>query len=159
MYVYTPVRNNARRATTLTLTRYPFSGQAPPRRSPLSLPWSCHHTIPTLTAIYIFCHRPPTSPIPLCRPHTESPSHPRKHSITASTIHNSYHYLPTSLSLCLYVLLPSLPEYSLLFLLLFPLPSSSNARSNPPGTTVLCHKYGNTGVVSQRECDNTKNFD
>lgn len=48
-----------------------------------------------------------------------------------------------------------------LFPFLFPLPSSSNARSNPPGGyRIRYRKYGNTSsAISQRECDNTKNFD
>lgn len=73
MYVYTPVRNNAGRATTLALTHYPFSGQPPPLRPALpSLP--CHtnpyrylYALPPTTHIARLFLRPdhPLPPIAL----------------------------------------------------------------------------------------------
>lgn len=153
MYVYTPVRNNAGRATTLALACYPFSGQ-PPSPSPVpsrpALPRGCHHpyrATPTLTATYTLYRRPPTSPVSSPGHHPLSPISPSssslppvihsspsqlcEHGVTASTIRNAHHHPLLSL--------PSrTPSFSpfpapLLFPFLFPLPSSSNARSNPPG--------------------------
>lgn len=127
MYVYTPVRNNAGRATTLA---HPFLRPTTPAPS---LPASCssfhpYRAMPTLTATYTYSiRRPPTSPV------SPSPSPVALHlTPVASSL------LPSATHTTTVHLLSRTPSYSRpsserLFLLLFPLPSSSNARSNPPG--------------------------
>jgi len=71
MYVYTPVRNNAGRATTLALARYPFSGQPSPSRP--ALPRRCHHP-----------HRLiPHQPLPL--PIRSTIDHPHRPSLPPTT--------------------------------------------------------------------------
>lgn len=70
------------------------------RALPPAPPRSCHHpyhAMPTLTATYTFCHRPPTSPISASFLLPSAPgflSHPREHGVTASTIHNAHHRHP-----------------------------------------------------------------
>lgn len=167
MYVYTPVRNNAGRATTLALAHYPFSGQPPPSRP--ALPRGCHHpyrATPTLTATYTLYHRPPTSPVsssghPLPPP---SPRHPiALHLNSVSTasllLPSATHTTTHLLSPITYVVLLSLyVPFSFPFCFHFRLPQTPDP-IHPAGKTVRRRKYGNTGAVSQRECDNTKNFD
>jgi len=145
MYVYTPVRNNAGRATTLALAHYPFSGQPPPPRPiACALPRGCHHpyhAIPILTATYtlpptthiahLFPLSLPSSPPPPPQPPTVlhltpvSAASPLLPSTTHTTTH-SFHP-PT------YTVSFSRRACAFLFPFLFPLPSFSNARSNPPG--------------------------
>jgi len=106
----------------------PFSGQPPPPRRcpPRALP--SIRAMPTLTATYTYSiRRPPTSPV------SPSPSPVALHlTPVASSL------LPSATHTTTVHLLSRTPSYSRpsserLFLLLFPLPSSSNARSNPPG--------------------------
>lgn len=77
MYVYTPVRNNAGRATTLALAHYPFSGQPPSRRAP-ALPRALPPSLPCHTNPYRYLYAlPPTTHIArlfLPRPTPSSPS-------------------------------------------------------------------------------------
>lgn len=87
MYVYTPVRNNAGRATTLALARYPFSGQHPPPRSPAcsstrlppSLP--CHAN--PYRHLYVL---PPTTHIAHLATLPSAPSSPSHPVSTASPL-------------------------------------------------------------------------
>lgn len=87
MYVYTPVRNNAGRATTLSPATLSPANHPPPYqlfREAATILTVCR--VPTLTATYTFYHRPPTSPR-LGPPISPSPF--RERGITASTIHNA----------------------------------------------------------------------
>lgn len=163
MYVYTPVRNNAGRATTLALAHYPFSGQPPPSRP--ALPRALPPSLPFHTNPYRYLYAlPPTSPVSSSPGHLPSPialhlnsvstaslllpsaTHTTTHSFhpsrTPSFSSLTFPYVPFSFPFCFHFRLPQTPD---------PI--------HPAGKTVRCRKYGNTGAVSQRECDNTKNFD
>lgn len=170
MYVYTPVRNNAGRATTLALAHYPFSGQPPSRRAP-ALPRALPPSLPCHTNPYRYLYAlPPTTHIARPLPPPANPflppsaSHIALHLNSVSTAslllpsatHTTHPllsppsrtpsfsplYVPFSFPFCFHFRLPQTPD---------PI--------HPAGKTVRCRKYGNTGAVSQRECDNTKNFD
>lgn len=158
MYVYTPVRNNAGRATTLLLAHYPFSGQPPPShpsassctRLPPSLP--CQPLPPPIRSATDHPHRPFRSP--LSSPAgLKFPSLLREQSVTASTIHNVHHHLPV------HIRTPSFSSLPFSFPFCFYFRPQTPDPIHPAGMAVPCRKYENTGAVSQRECDNTKNFD
>lgn len=130
MYVYTPVRNNAGRATTLA--HYPFSGQPPslPPPPPVALysstklPPSLPCATPTLTATYTLYHRPPTSSFPPSSPITHSsPSQLCEHGVTASTIRNAHHHPLLSPITCTILLSPYVP-FSFPFCFHFRLPQT-----------------------------------
>lgn len=147
------VQPPSRSPATLPPPGQPATPIAPSRSC--ALPRGCHHpyrAIPTLTATYTFCHRPPTSPLPsppqlAVTPVSAAspllPSATRNHHppLFARRVRRSS-LSPFSLSL----------SVSTSVFLKRPIQSAWRVRR-------VWHKYGNTGAVSQRECDNTKNFD
>lgn len=86
-----------------------------------------------------------------------SPSQLCEHGVTASTIRHAHHHPLLSPITYAILLFPYVP-FSFPFCFHFRLPQTPDP-IHPAGKTVRCRKYGNTGAVSQRECDNTKNFD
>lgn len=126
MYVYTPVRNNAGRATTPALARYPSSGQP---TTPVAPSRSCALPRRAATILTMPCQ---PLPLPICSAtdHPHRPRLPYRHprhppqltavSTTRTTTTHSFSPVFLSRRTCLS-----------LFPFLFPLPSSSNARSNP----------------------------
>lgn len=125
---------------------------------PLALARDCHH--PYYANLYRHLYvLPPTTHIAhfdllsLLPPASSSLSLLREQSVTASTIHNVYHHLPVRIRTPSFSSLP------------FSFPFCFHFRPQTPdpihlaGMAVPCRKYENTGAVSQRECDNTKNFD
>lgn len=86
--------------------------------------------------------RPPTSPISCSS--FSSPVALHLTSVVASTIRNAHHLLSPSIRTTSY------SPFSLrLFPFLFPLPSSSNARSNPPGGYSVPYGTVSTGTPAR----------
>ncbi|EFN61549.1 hypothetical protein EAG_08807 [Camponotus floridanus] len=114
----------------------PFSGQPPPPRALPSI----------LTATYTYSiRRPPTSPV---SPSPSPPWHRFYHPQRAPPLLVSFHALAVLLSSSERASLS--PSVSTSVFLKCPIQSARRVRYR---------KYGNTNAISQRECDNTKNFD
>lgn len=149
-------------------------GVQPPSRSPTTLSPANHprrallfHEAATILTVP---HQPLPLPIRSTTDHPHRPSFPPpspvtrsspsqlcEHGVTASTIRNAHHH-PLLSPITYTVLLSPYVPFSFPFCFHFRLPQTPDP-IHPAGKTVRCRKYGNTGAVSQRECDNTKNFD
>lgn len=130
-------------------------------RLPPSLP--CHtnpyrylYALPPTTHIArLFLRSPPSSPFP------PSPIALHLNSVSTASLllPSATHTTTHLLSPITYVVFLSLYiPFSFPFCFHFRLPQTPDP-IHPAGKTVRRRKYGNTGAVSQRECDNTKNFD
>lgn len=119
MYVYTPVRNNAGRATTLARSPTTLSPANHPRRALLFHEAATILTVPhqplplPIRSTTDHPHRPsfpPTTP-PRPPPPVTHSSQLCEHGVTASTIRNAHHH--PLLSPITYAVLPSLTYLSL----------------------------------------------